>query len=313
MDRDFKTHLTKSFLLFLTLFSSFNLCLFSQSNGIMESSELMTEAVTIPESELRTLYSDIVGQEFCLYIKLPMKYYKDTNEIYPVMFLTDAERSFSITAGIMNILEFPNNIIPDIIIVSIGYKKTDLADWAAGRTRDLTPTNIPELDESTENSLSKATGREFNVKSGGASKFLEFISEELIPFIEKNYRISDSDRGIGGYSYGGLFTLYTLLKRPEIFNLYFAGSPSFSYDNEIIFSYEKEFRESNKQLNAKIFLSAGEKEGEKMINYLNRMTENLKSENYKGLDIRSYIFPEEDHRSCIPSAIMRAFKVLYKK
>lgn len=313
MDKHFNTLWTKSLFLILFLFSSFNPKLLSQISDDLLSQDNITEAVKIPDTELRTFYSEIFGQEFCLYIKLPMSYYKDTSLIYPVMYTTDAERNFSVSAGIMSILEFPNKIVPDMIIVGIGYKITDMADWAAWRTRDLTPTNVPGVDETTSKNLSKATGREFNVKSGGAANFLDFIIEELIPFIESNYRVSVSERGIGGYSFGGLFTLYALFKHPEVFNYYFAGSPSFSYDNEVIFSYENEFAKSIKQLNAKIFLSVGEKEGEKMIDYLNRMSENLKSVNYKGLDVHSYVFPEEDHRSCIPSSIMRAYKVLFKK
>jgi len=88
-----------------------------------------------------------------------------------------------------------------------------MADWADYRTRDLTPVNEPSTDEYWNKSLSEITGREFNVKSGGSDKFLDFIAKELIPFIESNYRVSTGERCLGGYSYGGLFSLYTLFTR----------------------------------------------------------------------------------------------------
>ena len=46
----------------------------------------------------------------------------------------------------------------------------------------------------------KLTGREF----------LQFIADELSPYIEKNYRARETGRVLAGHSFGGLFALYAL-------------------------------------------------------------------------------------------------------
>jgi len=241
-----------------------------------------------------------------------VNYFTNNDQIYPVWYWTDANRTFPIVANIASLLEIPKADYPDLVIVGIGYPIRDMADWAALRTRDLTPTNDPGTDSSWTRILAKSSGRKYEVKSGGALLFLNFIVKELIPFIESNYRVSSSDRGLGGYSYGGLFTLFALFTHPEAFDRYFAGSPSLEYDNGILFKYENEFALTHKNLNATIFLSAGSLENDGTIENLKKVSELLQSRNYQGLTIDSYVFPGESHRSCIPSAIMKAFKVLYK-
>jgi len=116
---------------------------------------------------------------------------------------------------------------------------------------------------------------------------------------------------LGGYSYGGLFTLYTLFKDPYLFSIYYAGSPSINYDKGILFTYEQEFATKIKDINAKLFMSAGELEGERFIDNMNRMADSLRSHNFPGLTVETHVFPEEDHISCGPSSVMRALRVLY--
>jgi hypothetical protein len=284
----------------------------SQSIKEIDSSQRSYREVMIPNTELRTLRSELMNQELNIYIKLPVNYYANSDKIYPVWYWTDANRSFPLVANIASILEFPKAGYPDLVIVGIGYPIRDMADWAALRTRDLTPTNDPGTDSTWAKILAESSGRKYEVKSGGALLFLNFIVKELIPFVESNYRVSSSDRGLGGYSDGGLFTLFALFTHPEAFDRYFAGSPSLDYDNGILFNYENEFALTHKNLKATIFLSAGSLENDGTIENMKKMSEVLQSRNYQGLTLNSYVFPGESHRSCIPSAIMKAFKVLYK-
>jgi hypothetical protein len=188
-----------------------------------------------------------------------------------------------------------------------------LGDWGAWRTRDLTPTNVPSSDTYWAGIFSKFAGREIEVKTGGAAKFLECIEKEVFPFMESNYRVSATGRGLGGYSYGGLFSLYVLFKRPELFSLYYAGSPSIKYDKGVLYTYEKEYAATHKDLNATLFMTTGGAEDSVMIANVNLMAEQLKTRNYPGLKVETTVFPDETHMSCVPAAWMRAFRVLYKK
>jgi hypothetical protein len=269
--------------------------------------------VSIPNTEFRTLHSAILCQEMELYIKLPAGYNTNPQKVYPVWYLTDGNRSFPMMANMASIFEIPKPTDPEIVIVGIGYKIRDMADWAAWRTRDLTPTNVPADDASWNKLLATATGRQFEVRSGGAATFLDFIVKEVIPFVESNYRTSKTGRGIGGYSYGGLFSLYVLFKQPMIFNIYYAGSPSISFDNGVLFNFEKDYASSNKDLNARLFMSAGGLEDSLTLYNMKKMARFLQSRNYPGLKVETQVIPDETHQSCMPPSFMRALRILYNK
>jgi predicted alpha/beta superfamily hydrolase len=269
--------------------------------------------VTVPGTETRSFYSKILDQEMILYIKIPASYKINTQKVYPCWYVTDANLSFAMIADMANLFEVPVIIEPEIFVVGIAYKIKDMGDWGAWRTRDLTPTNMTTMDTYWASVFSKFAERQLEVKTGGSAKFLEFIEKEVFPFMESNYRVSATGRGLGGYSYGGLFSLYVLFKQPELFSLYYAGSPSIKYDKGVLYTYEKEYASTHKDLNAKLFMSAGGAEDSIMIANVNVLAAQLKSRNYPGLVVETHVFPGETHQTCVPSALMRAFMVLYKK
>lgn len=61
------------------------------------------------------------------------------------------------------------------------------------------------------------------------SQFPEFLEKEVVPLIEKNFRVSPVrlNRALGGSSYGGLITLYSAIKKPDLFGKLLIESPSF--------------------------------------------------------------------------------------
>jgi uncharacterized protein len=270
----------------------------------------LSQPVTIPNSELRSLQSELLGQELNLFIKLPATYFNDEKRIYPVLYFTDGNRNFGMISNILAILETPGSGFNDAVAIGIGYNSNDLADFMAWRTRDLTPVNSPGTDRNISEMLTRASGRTIEVKSGGAAKFLDCIMKEVIPFAESNYRISRTERALGGYSYGGLFTLFTLFTHPEAFNRYFAGSPSPTFGNSAIFRIEEASELNRPGLNLQLFMTAGALEGESMTGNVRKMAEQLQARNYPGLKTDFYIFENESHLSCYPAAVMRFLRIL---
>ena len=61
---------------------------------------------------------------------------------------------------------------------------------------------------------------------GGADKFQRFLSDELLPFVERTYRSRGDRRVIFGQSIGGQFVLYTALTRPDLFWGHIASNPA---------------------------------------------------------------------------------------
>jgi uncharacterized protein len=258
--------------------------------------------VSVPNTEVRIFFSKILNQDMEISVKLPISYYASPQKTYPALYMTDANYAFPMAANFLSLYELPRPVEPEVCLIGIGYKINTMREWYGWRTRDLTPPV----------SQSRATDTQPGEEIGGAPKFLEFIVKELFPFVESQYRISATGRGLGGYSYGGLFSLYVLFKQPDLFSIYVAGSPSISFGDGILFDYEKEYASSHKDLNAQLFMSAGGDEGIGMISGMKKMAGVLESRKYPGLKIQTHVFPDESHVSGCAVSIMRAIKALYK-
>ena len=62
-------------------------------------------------------------------------------------------------------------------------------------------------------------------EGGGADSFLAFFTEEIIPYVDENFRTT-KERILYGRSDSGLFTIYALLERPDAFSAYISSSPT---------------------------------------------------------------------------------------
>jgi hypothetical protein len=98
--------------------------------------------VSIPNTEVRHIRSSIVGDEFQLSIALPTNYHS-TDTTYPVLYLTDANLFFAAATQIARMMQLFHTV-PEVIIVGIGYPSDSISNWLALRSRDLTPTSIPD-------------------------------------------------------------------------------------------------------------------------------------------------------------------------
>ncbi len=203
-----------------------------------------------PGIEVRYLHSNILRQRLQLQIKLPWGY-DHSKQAYPALYALDGNRSFPLYSTTSLILETPPSKGDETVIIGIGYeldpdRLTGLAQWAAWRVRDLTPVHSEETEQAWKVRLAaQLKAPEIVVSSGGAAAFLESIRTEVIPFIESHYRVSPAERGLAGYSFGGLFVLYTLFRSPGMFTRFFAGSPSL-WDE--LFQYERQYADAHREL-----------------------------------------------------------------
>lgn len=155
--------------------------------------------------ETTAIWSDVFGESRPVQIHLPASYDK-TRARYPVLYLLDGDRNFVHTVGVLEFLAVDGGRIPEHILVSVPN---------VDRNRDLTPCTTGASD-------------------CGADKFLRFLQQDLMPWVEKEYR-TESFRTLVGHSRGGQFAFYTLLNRPELFNAYVAISPALWINDAAIF------------------------------------------------------------------------------
>jgi len=201
-------------------------------------------AITTKETPVSTrLYAQAVGDSFSIFVSLPADYHPEGKESYPVVYLLDANLYFDIMATTIN--KYAEvGLAPNVILVGIGYK--DFLTMDSLRNRDDTyPLAIPEYEMSV---------------SGGADKFLWFINNELVPYIDQAYKTDTTKRVLMGHSLGGYFTMYALQqslagKESKVHN-YIAASPSLHYNNYYLLS---QFKSNAIQQHAKtkLFLTYG--------------------------------------------------------
>ena len=263
--------------------------------------------VTIPDTEMQSLSSSNVDQEFQIFVALPHTY-ANSGKAYPVLYVLDANAVFGTVTETARFLAMLKEI-PEIIIVGIGYPINSFAEAAGFRTRDYTITTVDTWYTETVKAV-QLDAPEY-VGSGGAANFLQFICQELMPFINTTYRILPEDSAILGCSFGGLFALYVLFHKPHTFGRYIIGSPTVWWDEAVILNYEKGFAANNTCLSAKVFMSVGSCESERMVTGFQEMAKVMQDRQYKNLELITHIFEDETHISVTPATISRGLRAVF--
>ncbi|MCB1023764.1 MAG: alpha/beta hydrolase [Acidobacteria bacterium] len=192
--------------------------------------------------------SSVFGNERKLRVLVPPGYDNDRRQSYPVLYLNDGQNLFQISTAQSENSEWgvdetykdllDSNEIEPIIIVGIDN---------AGRSERANE-YLPYYDEFLTPPLPDPQG----------AKYPQFLIEEVMPFIERNYRVKKGAEftGLGGSSYGALVSLYTVIKKPNVFGRLLLESPSFYVDDAKVL---KEAAEAS-EFPQRIYLGVGTNE-----------------------------------------------------
>jgi len=189
---------------------------------------IVTQVKNYPQSSINSIgtidsiYSKILNETRKIYVYSPNRGSEGKLDSisYPVVYLLDGEHNFLTVANMIEQLgRKSNSILPKMIVV--GLLNTN-------RTRDLTPTNVPEFDST----------------SGGGENFISFLDKELIPHIDSLYPTLPY-RIIIGPSIGGLTVLNILIHHSNLFDSYIAIDPSLWWDDQML------LKQANNELHEK--------------------------------------------------------------
>jgi len=270
----------------------------------------IVKGLDLADVDRSEFHSRFTGHDYHVYVYLPASC-RQSDKRYPVLYVPDLDEGFLGVRGVifwMSMGKFigMGDVLEEFILVGVPLKTEGVEDWARKRAFDLTPTDVEALDTSL--------GKQFGgtVHSGGAPLFLRTLKEELIPFIESKYRTT-SDRGLAGFSFGGLFATYAWLTDGDTFSRYLIGSPSLWWDEKRLVKTEAAVAESGKTLHGRVFLSVGADEGEIQVGPFRDFTAALTKHAYPDLRWESHIFEAENHLSVIPAATSRGLNFLYAR
>ena len=185
-------------------------------------------------TEYRHVESEIVGRGFHVYVMLPEGYASEADRQYPTVYLLDGGNLFPMLVPYYRYLNFAGEA-PDAIIVGIAYG-SDRFEGGNFRSTDYT---------------APSEERDF---WGGAGKFQPFLSDELIPSIEADYRSRADRRVVFGQSLGGQFVLYTAMTRPDLFWGHIASNPALH--RNLDFFLAPRWPETPDRLPAKLFVAS---------------------------------------------------------
>jgi predicted alpha/beta superfamily hydrolase len=172
-------------------------------------------------------------------------------------------------------------LIPNIIVVAIHN---------IDRSRDFSPVHVDNIPT-----------------SGGAKKFLGFLSEELVPYMDKSYRTAGFNILLG-HSFGGTFIGYTLLAKPKLFDAYLAASPAMMYaDNYVLKEASaklKPFKDTKY-----FYMTVGNEE--RYFESLEEYASIMKEKAGESVEFKYVKLPEEDHGTTPYFTVFSGLKFIF--
>ncbi len=228
--------------------------------------------------------------------------YRSSDKIYPTLWVTD--NSLELMQGALIGSEF--GLAPELIVVAVGSPAgTNAAEFQRRRSYDFIP------DASLMGPLFAPMAEGI----GGAPGFLSFLVNQLRPMLAREYRMDPDDHGYAGHSGGGQFGLYVLLNKPASFTKYIISSPA-TYQPWL--DMEEAWSQQHKDLEAKVFMSAGEAEayhpiwsGAQIASTVALLAERFGTRKYPSLKLKVRFFPEEDHLTVMPIAYTHGVRYLW--
>jgi len=229
-----------------------------------------------------SLYSAILKEERVIQVLLPENYKPGSAEKYDVLYILDGDSNLK---TISDIQQFAQNesYMPSIIMVAV---------FNTNRFRDMTPTHVAQSAE-----------------SGGADKFLSFLKNELVPYINKTYP-NTGNNILYGHSLTGLFSIYAYLAEPQLFNSYLAVDPSLWWDNNYIEKFAAEKLNAPLHIGKSLFITGRDVAGLKEMGITDFDTL-LKNKAPKDLNWKIAGYPDEHHGSLRLKSVYDALKFFY--
>jgi predicted alpha/beta superfamily hydrolase len=238
--------------------------------------------------EVRDLRSTILQQDRVLNVHLPDGY-ADSTAQYPVIYVLDgsANEDFPHIAGLMQFMHM-YDLSPRSIVVGIAN---------AGRSRyhDFTSPTTGDSDL-----VWVPTG-------GGSADFINYIANEVEPFVEKHYRTSGR-RTIIGQSLGGLLATEILFTRPELFDDYILVSPSLWWNRGALAASADAWAKAHAALPKRVYIAVAP-DDEMMQKEVEQFVNALKTHARPPLIWVYRTFPEESHATLLHRAVYNALEL----
>jgi predicted alpha/beta superfamily hydrolase len=238
----------------------------------------------------------------------------------PVLYLLDGNVTFPIAAASVAAQSRRPEItgVQPALVVGIGYPNAAWLD-PGRRTFDYTLPLAQDL-------LPPRPDDRPWPPTGGADQFLDFLQQDVQPWIERAFDVDPARRAIFGHSFGGLLVLHALFTRPALFDSYIAASPSIWFGGDSLQTEMDRFLTApGRGRRRDLLITVGsleqtgadrpENSSHQAWLKRNRMVDNAREQAAKlsvmepsALRVCFKQFDDENHASVVPAAISRALR-----
>lgn len=215
-----------------------------------------------------TFSSKVLNREMNILIYLPDGY-ETSSSTYPVLYDTNTFYCFTYDCGTVELLTRSADM-PGMIVVG-----------------------VPPL----ENGYVPAPYEERGENPTAADLSLKFFKDELIPFVDENYKTNDF-RVLYGHSVGGLFTMYALFNTPDLFTAYIAGSPWFQTNDQYWLKNIEKMAKFRDLADKFLFMTVGKEEAQLTIDTYTELEKWMNDQSFNGFSWKS-AWVEGDHGSMV--------------
>ncbi len=146
--------------------------------------------------------------------------------------------------------------------------------------------------------------------TGNSSKFIEFIKNDLQPYVNNNYFTSGNTYLIG-QSLGGLLASEIFTEHSSLFNRYVIVSPSLWWDNQSLLRKAEVLFKTTSPTVPYVFIAVGSNE-HRIMKKSSRRFYKLIAKNKRCQKVLYKRINNEDHATVLHQAVYDAFKSLFE-
>ena len=233
------------------------------------------------QKKTEEVFSEKLNIKRDITVTLPPLYNKDKNKIYPLILVLDGEYMAAPFEGTLDYTAYWDEL-PEAIIVGVNQ---NYANQREDDTRVSETTGLPE-----------ASG----------DNFFQFIGDELVPYLEKNYRLSPY-KVIVGHDATATMASFFLYRKKSPFTGYISFSPVISDD--MLTSLPEMLESSTKPVF--FYLCTAEGDSPKLRKKIRALNDNLKV--IKNPNVR-YVYEDfltGSHYSLVPLGVPGALYSIF--
>ncbi len=227
----------------------------------------------------KKIYSEILGGSREVRIRLPQSFNSKPGFKYPLILALDGDYIFDPTSGDVNYFSYWDDM-PECVVVGISQKRSRLKD-----SRFDTNTNLLDY-----------TGKDF----------YNFIEQELVPSLEKDYRLSPF-KIIIGHDITANFINYFLINGSTMFHGFVSLSPDFAP------TMTERISTALANINQPIwyYLATGKNDVEDLKSTIVNLNNDLSKIENKKFRYSYNNFDDESHYSLVALGIPRALEDIF--